>query len=74
MEKLLARTHICVFGHISILYVRGGSLCVFMQEAGMGAASKEAAVRLCCAVNCVCVCVRVCVCIFVCDCMHVCAQ
>lgn len=53
MEKLLAR----LFGHTSVLYVYGESLCVFMQEAEMGAASKEAAVMLSCAVNCACVCV-----------------
>lgn len=63
-----AGMHACVCGRLSILYLCSEGLCVFLQEAEMGAASKEAAVRLSCAVNCVCV--RV----FVCNCVHVCAH
>lgn len=65
-EKLLARTQVYVFGHISILYV---CTCV-MHGTEMGAASTEAAVRLLCGVNFVYVCVyaraSACVCVRVC--------
>lgn len=54
------RAHVlCVWPYFPFCtYVE--SPCVFMQEAEMGAASKEAAVGLSCAVNCVCVCASLC--------------
>lgn len=54
-EELLA---CCVWPYFSscIYVVRG--LCVSLQEAEMGAASKEAAVRFSPAVNCACACVH----------------
>lgn len=50
----------CACAHVSVLFLRVEGLRVLLQEAEMGAASKEAAVRLCCAVNCVSVCVFLC--------------
>lgn len=47
--------YVCWSGHISVLNLYSEGLCVFLPEDEMGAASKEAAVRLSCAVNCVCV-------------------
>jgi len=65
VEKPLAHSQVCVFGHNSSLYVCVGCLCVLTQEAEMGAASKEAAVRISCVVNCVRVhlCVQSCACL-----------
>ncbi len=62
---------VCLAIFLPCMYVQR-VFVLFMQGAAMGAASKETAVRLSCAVNCVCV--RVCVCIFVCNCVHVCAH
>ena len=60
------RAHVLCDWPYSPLCTYVESACVFMQEAEMGAASKEAAVGLSCAVNCVCVCVCVCVCASLC--------
>lgn len=50
----------CACARVSVLFLRVEGLHVLLQEAEMGAASKEAAVRLCCTVNCVSVCVCLC--------------
>lgn len=63
-EKLFA--HVCLVIFLSCIYVHE-SLCVFMHGAEKGAASKETAVRLCYAVNCVCVCLCVQLCPYLCS-------
>ena len=69
-EAAGTRAHVlCVWPYFPFCtYVE--SPCVFMQEAEMGAASKEAAVGLSCAVNCVCVCVCVHLCVLLRACLR----